>query len=562
MNMKRLMASFAVVFFSAATTAAHAQSGKEWSHYGGDDGQRRFSTLAQINTANVQKLKMSWLVHLGATDGTESTPLVVGDTMYVTSSTGPKNVFALNARDGSIKWRYEPDIPGDAVQYACCGLVNRGVAYANGKVFITTLDARIIALDARTGKELWNKKVVDYTQGSAITSPPTIVKDLLITGFAGGEYGVRGAIRAYKQSSGELVWETYTIPGPGEPGNDTWRGDSWKTGGGAVWLVGSYDAKLNLVYFGTSNAGPWGASVRGSDSSDYGAYTNLHTASTLALNVDTGKIVWSYQTTPQDAWDYDGVNEVVLADISVSGKKVPAALKADRNGFFYVLNRTDGKLLSAEPFVKVNWAKGIDMVTGQPIEDPVKRPRLNEMASDICPNLFGGKNWEPMSYSAQTGLVYIPTNNMCMDMKGLKEEYRRGHFYLGVEFDAGKPGVGGNLSELVAWDPVKQKKVWGIKENLPFIGGALSTAGGLVFYGENGGWFKAVDAASGNELWKFNTGTGISQGAVTYEVDGKQYVAVTSGRLKGPPAFFGPIGAKSIAASAEGGAVAVFELGN
>jgi PQQ-dependent dehydrogenase (methanol/ethanol family) len=262
-------------------------------------------------------------------------------------------------------------------------------------------------------------------------------------------------------------------------------------------------------------------------------------------------------------WDFDGVNEGVLADLNIGGAKQPALMKADRNGFFYVLNRESGKLLSAAPFVYVNWAKGVDMNTGMPIEDPTKRPRLGVWARDVCPNLIGGKNWEPMSYSQQTGLVYIPTFNMCMDIANKQEEYTPGKFYLASEFNLDMAGNSGtNLSEFVAWDPLAGKKVWGIKEDLPFLGGAMSTAGGLVFYGNQHGELKAVDAKSGNVLWKFNVGTGILQSPVTYMLDGKQYLAVVAGRTKGPPSFFGKIGQRVTDASPEGGVLVVFELGS
>jgi PQQ-dependent dehydrogenase (methanol/ethanol family) len=469
-------------------------------------------------------------------------------------------VFGVSAKTGAIRWRYSPDIPADVQQTTCCGLDNRGVAYARGKVFVTRLDGHLVALDASTGKELWKAQVVDYKQGAAITSPPTIAKSLVISGFAGGEYGVRGYISAFDQDTGREVWRTYTVPGPGEPGSETWKGDSWMRGGGAVWYVGSYDPQLNLVYYGASNPAPWGASVRGADSSEYGQYTNLYTASQLALDADTGKIAWHYQTTPYDAWDYDGVNEAVLVDALVDGQTTPLLFKADRNGFFYVINRKTGKLISAEPFVHVNWAKGIDKETGRPLEVPEKRPRLDVWARDICPNLFGGKNWEPMSYSPQTGLVYIPSFNLCMDLIGRTQEYKRGMFFLASEWELAKVGPGDNMSEMIAWDPLKQKKVWGNKEELPFMGGGLSTAGGLVFHGNIQGWFRALDARTGKVLWQFNAGSGISQGPITYEVDGKQYVAVVSGRLKTPPSFLGWIGEKIFNASPEGGALFAFDL--
>ena len=270
--------------------------------------------------------------------------------------------------------------------------------------------------------------------------------------------------------------------------------------------------------------------------------------------------MWHYQTTPHDAWDYDGVNELVLADIEIGGQKTPVALKADRNGFFYVLDRRNGKLLSAQKFVDLNWAQSIDMATGRPVESADKRPRLGFRAKDICPNLIGGKNWMPMSYSFQTGLVYMPTMNLCMDLEGAQPQYKRGAFYLGVEFELGKGGPGGHLGEVMAWDPVKQQKVWGNKDELLFIGGMLSTAGGLVFHGDIRGQFKALDAKTGRPLWQFQTGSGISAGPMTYELGGKQYVAVVSGRTFAIPAFFGPIGEKMVAASPEGGTLFVFEL--
>jgi PQQ-dependent dehydrogenase (methanol/ethanol family) len=478
--MKTLGLVIVVTLLAASWLAgpAAAQSAG-WPAYGGDSANTRYSPLSRINASTVNRLKVAWVLQFGTLEAQESTPVVVGDTLYVTTSAGPRYVYA---------------------------------------------------------------------------------KNFVVTGFAGGEYGVRGAITAYDQDTGREVWRTYTVPGPGEPGNETWKGDSWKTGGGAAWFIGSYDPQLNLVYYGASNAAPWGGGVRGPDSSEYGQYTNLYTASTLALDADTGKIAWHYQTTPYDVWDYDGVNELVLVDAPVDGQKTPLALKADRNGFFYVLNRKTGQLVSAHPFVLVNWAKGIDRATGRPIEVAEKRPRQDVWARDVCPNLFGGKNWEPMSYSPQTGFVYIPTFNLCMDIVNRTQDYKPGTFYLASEFDLAKAGPGDYMSELVAWDPIKQQKVWGSKEELPFMGGALSTAGGLVFHGNVFGIFKALDAWTGKVLWQFNTGSGITAGPATYEVDGTQYVAVVSGRLKTPPSFLGWIGEKVFAASPEGGALFVFEL--
>jgi alcohol dehydrogenase (cytochrome c) len=551
------------VVLGLAMGIASMASAQNWPMYGGDSGNTRFSSSNQINTGNVNKLKVQWALQLGTNRSQESTPILVGDTLFVTSSFGPKNTFAVDAKTGQVKWTYQPDIPKGIEQYACCDVNNRGVAHADGRIFVGRLDAHVVALDAKTGKELWKTQVVDYTGGSVITSPPTLVKNLVITGFGGGEYGVRGAIVALDQATGKEVWRTQTVPQPGEPGGDTWKGDSGKLGGAVAWHIGSYDPKLNLVYYGTSNPSPWSASVRGNDSSDIGKFSNLYSASVLAMNADTGKISWHYQFTPHDAWDYDGVNELVFADYPVDGKKVPVIMQANRNGFFYVIDRANGKLLSAKQYIEgVNWATGIDMKTGTPIEAAgnAKRPGMKRKATDICPNLIGGKNWMPVSYSAQTGLVYIPTMNLCMDLEGIQTDYKRGAFYLGVNFDLGKVGPGGHMGGVKAWDPVAQKQVWFNKEDLPFTGGMMSTAGNLLFHGDIKGWFKAVDAKTGKELWKFNTGSGISAAPMTYTLDGKQYVAVVSGRTQSIPAFFGALGEKMVAASPEGGTLYVFAL--
>jgi len=557
--MKLLMKSVA---FAAAFGAASLASAQSWPVYGGDTGNQRYSQGSQITPANVSKLNVKWALQLGSNRSQESSPILVGDTLYVTSSFGPKNVFAVNAKTGEVRWKWSPEMPKGVEQYACCDVNSRGVAYNDGKIFVGRLDAKVTALDAKTGKEMWTQTVVDYTQGSVITSPPVVAKNVIITGFGGGEYGVRGALVALDQSTGKEVWRTYTVPVGNEKNADTWKGDTGKTGGGAAWNVGSYDPKLNLVYYGTSNPGPWTAIVRGNDSSDIGKFTNLYTASVIAMNPDTGNIVWHYQFTPHDAWDYDGVNELVFADLPVDGKTTPVIMQANRNGFFYVIDRANGKLVSAKNFVPTNWATGIDMKTGMPIEtaNNEKRPRLKKWAKDICPNLVGGKNWMPMSYNPKTGLVYIPTNNLCMDLEGVQEEYKRGQFYLGVNFDLDKPGPGGYLGGLKAWDPVAQKEVWFNKDDLPFNGGTMTTATGLVFAGDIKGMFRAMDAKTGKELWKFNTGSGISAAPISYTLDGKQYVAVTSGRTQSMPAFFGKIGEKMVAASPEGGTLYVFSL--
>jgi len=551
----------AVAVFGAAPNDDLAKlSGEadQWPMYGRDYANTRFSPLKQITAANAKELKLVYSLQLGSLRSNESTPIVVNGVMYVSSSWGPKTVFALDARSGAIKWRYEPDMPGDTMQYACCDVTNRGVAYGDGRIVVGRLDGHLVALDAQTGEEVWDVQVVDYKQGSVITSPPLVVKNLVVIGFGGGEYGVRGNLTAYDTNSGKQVWRTWMTPGPGEPGNDSWKGDSWEHGGGAAWLIGSYDPRTNTIFWGTSNPSPWNNAVRGPDSSDYGKFTNLYTSSTVAFDADSGKIKWYQQATPHDAWDYDGVNEAVLTDLQMNGRTEPVMLKADRNGFFYVVNRETGKLISAKAFVPVSWATGVDLATGRPIEVADKRPRVGHTATDICPNVIGGKNFQPMSYSPQTALVYIPTNNVCMDMTSTEVQYKRGALYLGKEFPA-NPGPGGHLGELIAWNPVKQEKVWGIKETTPFNGGTLATAGGVVFSGNNSGLFRAVDAKTGEILWSMSLGSGIGAGPMTFSVKGKQYVAVVVGRTVSIPPFLGDLG-KTMTQTPEGGALFVFSL--
>ena len=550
------LAATALASMALAGTARAADQG--WPMYSHGYDNTRFSPLKQINTGNVGKLKLAFSFQLGSLRSNESSPLVIGDTMYVTTSWGPKYVYALDARTGARKWTYQPDVPDDTLQYACCDVNNRGVAYADGKLYVGRLDGKLSAVDAATGKELWTSTVVDYKQGSVITSPPLVVRNMVITGFGGGEYGARGSLQAFDTATGKELWKTYTVPGPGEPNNDTWKGDSWQHGGAAPWLVGSYDAKTDTVFWGTSNPGPWNSVVRSTGDGNYGKLTNLYSSSTVAFDAGSGKIKWWVQSTPEDAWDYDGVNELVLADLPIDGQKTPVYMKADRNGFFYVVNRETGKIISAEKFVPAtNWANKIDLATGKPEENADKRPGPNHPAKGICPNLLGGKNWQPMSYNPGTGLVYLSANNICMDWAVSEVNYRKGVFYLGADFPT-SAGPGGYLGELLAWDPVKQKAAWSVKTDLPFNGGTLTTAGNLTFWGDLHGVFHAFDARTGKELWKASLGSGIGAGPVTYSVGGKQYVAVVVGRTASIPAFLGDIGKKMTEATPEGGAVFVF----
>ena len=326
------------------------QNDNNWSMYGRTYDNQRFSPLKEIDEKNVGDLKLAWAFQVGALRSNEASPIVIDGTLYISSSSGPKNVFALDAKTGVLKWRFQPEVAEDVLPVVCCDVDSRGVSFASGKILFSQLDGFLSALDAQTGKEIWKSKIVDYKDGETNTSPPLIVKDKAIIGFSGGEYGARGAIQAFDIATGKQLWKTYTIPGPGEPGNDTWKGDSWQHGGGAAWYVGSYDPKTNTAFYGTSNPGPWNAAVRSTGTSDFGKLSNAGSSSTLAIDADTGKIKWEIQSTAAEAWDYDGVNDLVLADVTIKGEKTPVYLKADRNGFFFVANRETGKLVSAEPF--------------------------------------------------------------------------------------------------------------------------------------------------------------------------------------------------------------------
>lgn len=535
------------------------KSPNNWPMYGRDYTNDRYSPLKEIDAQNVGNLKLAWAFQLGTLEAQEASPVIIDGTLYVSSSSGPTHVFALDAATGQIQWQYDPKVAADVPPYVCCGLDSRGVSFADGKILFSTLDGYLVALDAKTGKEAWKVKVVDYKDGAAITSPPLIVKNMAILGYAGGEYGMRGALQAFDLSTGKQLWKTWTIPGPGQRGNDTWKGDSWKHGGGNAWLVGSYDPKSNTVFYGTSNPGPWNAAVRSTGTSSYGKLTDAGSSATLAIDPDNGNIKWEIQSTPADAWDYDGVNELVLGNVEVDGHETPIYMKADRDGFFFVANRDTGKLLSAEPFVPVNWAKSFDAAADRPIENPAKRPRMNYKAADICPAWIGGKNWQPMSYNPVTGLAYIPANNMCQTMEATKADYHRGMFYLGDDFSV-QPGHGGYLGQLLAWNPVTQKAAWTINRPLPWNGGTMTTAGDLVFQGDIEGVFHAYNARTGAELFHKYLGSGIIAGPVTFAVGDKQYVAILTGRPVGPPAYMGEPGKKILAATPQGGTLFVFSL--
>src|SRR5438876_4862192 len=506
-------------------TAAKPED-KDWTMQNKNYASTRYSGLDSINTDTVKTLKVAWTFSTGVLRGHEGGPLVVGNTMYV-HTPFPNIVYALDlTKEGApVKWRYIPKQDPKVVPVACCDTVNRGLAYADGKIFQNQLDTTTVALDAETGKELWKVAQGDPHKGETITSAPMVIKDKVISGISGGEFGVRGFVTANDVKTGKQVWRMYST-GPeaevGFPGSvETWKGDEWKRGGGTTWGWYSYDPELNLFYYGTGNPGSWNPDQRPGD--------NKWSMTIFARNPDTGKAKWAFQKTPHDRWDYDGINEMVLIDTTIKGQPRKVLANFDRNGFAYVLDRKTGELLMADPFVVVNWAKGVDLKTGRPIENPEKQTSAAKNVKDICPSAMGGKNQQPVAYSPKTNLIYVPTNNLCMDYEGVQVKYQAGQPYVGA-IVVSHAGPGGNRGEFIAWDPTTNKKVWGVKEPLANWGGALATAGDVVFYGTMEGWLKAVNAKTGEPLWKFKTASGIIGNPISYVgPDGKQYIAVLSG---------------------------------
>ncbi|KAK3582253.1 hypothetical protein CHS0354_023792 [Potamilus streckersoni] len=537
----------------------------DWAYYGNDLGNMRYSALDQINDKSIKDLSVAWQKDLEPKEAYECTPIVVGGTMYVTTPLGPKYVYALNAKTGEELWKVDLGVPQDYAKYACCGLVNRAPSYGNGKVFVGRLDGKLTALDAKTGKEVWTVTVIDYKSGAVITSPPLVVGNKVVTGHGGGEYGTGSRISAYDSETGKELWLSYTVPQDDKNVTDTWKGESFKTGGSAPWLVGSYDKETNTIFWGTSNPSPWNATLRGDDPGKNGEIThkNLYSSSTLALDAETGKIKWHYQKTPFDAWDYDGVNEKLLATIKINGVDTKVVMEADRNGFFYVNNRADGKLISADPYVKTTWAKSVDIATGMPVEDPMFRTttKVKELTDKerVWPSFVGGKNWEATSFNPNTGLVYIPANNLGMTFKISDATYDRGNFYLGAGWtmigEEGKPG------EFIAWDPVNRKKAWSVNLKYPMPGGSVTTKGNLVFFGDLTGMFYAYNAMTGDKVWEYKTESGVVAAPMTYQIDGVQYVAVIEGRMNVMAGFIGgELGEEILKATPAGGKVNVFAL--
>ena len=542
-----------------------AQSTGDVLSYGMGPWAQRFSPMTQLNSDNVKGLVPVFASSLGGEKqrGQESQPIVYDGTIYVTGSYS--RVFAFDSRTGEKKWEYDARLPDGIMP--CCDVVNRGAAIHGDKIIFATLDAHLIALNRHTGKVIWNKTIADYQAGYSATAAPMIVKDMVIYGNSGGEFGIVGRAEACDVNTGELIWSRPTVEGNmgtlhgqdnGITGklNATWPGDMWKTGGGATWLGGTYDPGTNLIYMGTGNPGPWNSNMRPGD--------NLYTASTLAIDPDTGTIKWHYQTTPHDGWDFDGVNEFIPFDATINGKPMKLGAKADRNGYFFVLDRTNGKFVSANKFVmQTTWANGYNPKTGRPNFIDDNRPGAPNGAEKgksvfASPSFLGGKNWMPMAYSQQTGLFYIPSNDWGMDIWNEPITYKKGAAYLGAEFTI-KPIAPDHIGALRAMDPTTGKIVWEYKNKAPLWGGVLTTAGNLVFTGTPEGYLKAFDAKTGQELWKFQTGSGVVGSPITWEQDGEQYVAVMSGWGGAVPLWGGEV-AKTFKEISQGGSLWVFKL--
>lgn len=515
----------------------------QWAMPAGNYASQRYSALDQINTTNASKLHPVWTFSTGVLRGHEGGPLVIGDVMYV-HTPFPNNVFALDLNDnGKVLWKYEPRQDPSVIAVMCCDTVNRGVAYGDGKIILNQADATVVALDAKTGKEMWRVKNGDAAKGETMTMAPMIVKDKVYVGIAGGEFGVQGRFTAYNLKDGSLAWDAYSVgtdeqlrvdpvktTNMGKPigvnsSLSTWQGDQWKTGGGSTWGWYSYDPATNLVYYGTGNPSTWNPVQRPGD--------NRWSMTIFARDADTGMAKWVYQMTPHDEWDYDGVNEMILADIDVKGKPTKALVHLDRNGFGYTLNRETGELLVAEKFdPAVNWATHVDMATGRPqvvAQYSTQAQGEDKNARNICPAALGSKDQQPSAFSPRTNLFYVPTNHVCMDYEPFKVSYTAGQPYVGATLSMYPPKGETNLGNFIAWDAGTGKIAWSLPEPFSVWSGALATAGDVVFYGTLDGYLKGVDAKTGKELYRFKTPSGIIGNVNTYTHNGKQYIAVLSG---------------------------------
>jgi lanthanide-dependent methanol dehydrogenase len=524
---------------TGASSAAEQEDG-QWTMPAKNYASTRYSGLDQINTENVKNLKVAWTFSTGVNRGQEAAPIVVGSMMYVVTPY-PNILYALDLNNpGATKWKYEPDPVSAAQGVACCDVVNRGAVYADGKIFYNTLDNFTVAVDAETGKEIWKTQLGDINKGETMTMAPLVVKGKVLVGNSGGEMGVRGWLTALDAATGKIAWRAYST-GPDadcliganfkpyyaqDQGKDlgvsSWPPDAWKTGGGTVWGWISYDPEQNLIYYGTGNPGPWNPAQRPGD--------NKWSSGIFARNPDTGEAVWFYQWSPHDLHDYDGINEQLLLDLPINGQSRKVLVRPERNGYVYVMDRTTGQALSANPFVHITTSKGVDLQTGKLIYNEEKNTeQVGTVIRDICPAAPGGKDWNPSAFSPRTGLVYIPHNNLCEDAESVETGYIAGTPYVGMNTKM-YAGPGGNRGVFGAWDPVAGKMVWSIKENFPVWSGAAVTAGDVVFYGTMDGYFKAVNARTGEALWQFKVGSGIIGQPVVYRgPDGKQYVAILSG---------------------------------
>lgn len=520
-----------------------SENSSNWAMPTGDYANTRYSELNQINAGNVGKLQVAWSFSTGVLRGHEGGPLVIGDTMYI-HTPFPNIVYALDLNDsGRIIWKYEPKQNPDVIPVMCCDTVNRGVAYGDGKIFLYQADATLVALDSKTGKKVWSVSNGDATKGATGTAAPMVFKDKVMVGISGGEFGVRGHVTVYNMKDGKMAWRGYSM-GPdsdtlmdpkktthlGKPvgkdsGINTWQGDQWKIGGGTTWGWYSYDPDLNLIYYGSGNPSTWNPSQRPGD--------NRWSMSIWARDADTGMTKWVYQMTPHDEWDYDGINEMILADIDVKGKKRKALVHFDRNGFGYTMDRVTGELLVAEKFdPAVNWATHVDMKTGRP--QVVSKYSTDQNGEDVdtkgvCPAALGTKDQQPAAFSPKSGLFYVPTNHVCMNYEPFRVSYTAGQPYVGATLSMFPAPGGTHLGNFIAWDAGTGKIAWSNAEPFSVWSGALATAGDIVFYGTLEGYLKAVDAKTGKELYKFKTPSGIIGNVNTWEHKGDQYIGILSG---------------------------------
>ncbi len=540
--MPRFPITAALLGFLVSSAAAQEtlKEDGQWPMPAKDYAATRFSRLSDITPTTAKRLSAAWTFSTGVLGGHEGQPLVVGSTMYVVTPY-PNVVYAFDlTKEGyPLRWKYRPNVRAAAIGMACCDLINRGAFHADGKIVFNQLDGYTVAVDASTGKEVWKTKVAELDVGETLTMAPLVVKNRVIVGNAGGEYGVRGWVKGLDLQSGEIVWTGYNAgpdaevlarPGTFKPlyhagtelARESWPRGGWVHGGAPVWGWLSYDPALDLVYYGTGNPAPYNSERRPGD--------NRWATSVMARTPGDGSLLWAYQFTPADNWDYDSTQEMILTELTISGRRRKVLVHFDKNGFVYVLDRATGELLSAEPYVPLNWAKRVDLKTGRPEVESTKLTGASRgKATEICPALEGGKNQQPAAYSPATELFYVPTNNLCMDYQTTDASYVAGTPYLGANAPY-RPGPGGHLGAFIAWDAVRARKVWEIREPYPVWSGALATAGGVVFYGTLDGWFKAVDARKGTVLWKMKIGSGVVGNPISFRgPDGKQYVAVYAG---------------------------------